>query len=81
MLRPINYDTGQQVRNVRQNGEIKWKGGLIYISELLARHPVGLREVEGDRVEVRYSFHLLGHISLITTRLEPACHWHAGREL
>jgi len=81
VLRLIDYETNQQVRNVRHNGEIKWKGGLIYISELLARHRVGLREVEHDRVEVRYSFHLLGHINLRTARLEPACHWHTGNEV
>src|SRR5690606_16684321 len=44
----------------------------------LAQHRVGLREIEGDRLEVRYSFHLLGYINLRTSRLEPACQWHAG---
>lgn len=76
VVRPVEYDVTQQVRSVRQNGEIKWKGSLIYISELLTRHRVGLREVDNDQVEVRYSFHLLGHINLKTMRLEPACQWH-----
>ncbi|BES70295.1 integrase core domain-containing protein [Marinobacter nanhaiticus D15-8W] len=78
VLRPIEYNVDQAVRNVRHNGEIKWQGHLIYISGLLARHRVGLQEVENDRVEVRYSTHLLGHINLKTARLEPACEWHAG---
>lgn len=78
ILRPVEYDMEQQVRSVRHNGEIKWRGDLIYISELLARHRVGLKEVADERVEVRYSFHLLGHINLKTARLEPAYHWHAG---
>lgn len=81
VLRPIEYAADQQVRSVRQNGEIKCRGHLIYLSELLAQHRVGLREVEGDRLEVRYSFHLLGYINLRTSRLEPACHWHAGGEV
>lgn len=81
VLRPIEYSAAQAVRNVRHNGEIKWRGHLIYVSELLARHRVGLQEVENDRVEVRYSAHLLGHINLKTARLEPACHWHTGREV
>lgn len=80
LLRPVEYNIDQQVRSVRHNGEIKWKGSLIYISELLARHRVGLREVANDQVEVRYSFHLLGHINLKTARLEPACQWHAGEK-
>lgn len=79
--RPIEYGVDQAVRHVRHNGEIKWRGHLIYISELLAKHRVGLQEVENDRVEVRYSFHLLGHIHLKTARLEPACQWHAGGEV
>ena len=78
VLRPVEYASDQQVRSVRQNGEMRWRGELIYVSELLAKHRVGLREAEGDRVEVRYSFHLLGHINLETSRLEPACQWHAG---
>lgn len=78
VLRPLEYDSDQQVRSVRHSGEMRWRGDFIYVSELLAKHRVGLREVEGDRVEVRYSFHLLGHINLRTSRLEPACHWHAG---
>lgn len=78
VLRPVEYDEDQRVRSVRHNGEIKWNGELIYISELLARHRVGMREVDHDRVEVRYSFHLLGHINLITSRLEPVCDWHKG---
>lgn len=81
VVRPIEYDVDQAIRNVRHNGEIKWSGHLIYLSELLARHRVGLREVDHDRVEVRYSFHLLGHINLKTARLEPAYQWHAGGEV
>ena len=30
------------VRRVRSKGEIKWKGGLIYLSEALIGEPVGL---------------------------------------
>lgn len=78
VLRPIEYDEDQIVRSVRHAGDIRWKGSLIYVSELLARHQVGLREVENDRLEVRYSFHLLGYINLATLRLEPACEWHTG---
>lgn len=81
VLRPIDYDQDQQVRSVRHNGEIRWKGHLIYLSELLSQHRVGLREVSNDRMEVSYSFHLLGYINLRTARLEPAYHWHAGRKV
>ena len=36
------YDTGVTVRSVRSNGEIKWKGDKIYLSEALRGEPVGL---------------------------------------
>lgn len=81
VLKPIEYDADQKVRSIRQNGEIKWGGKLIYISELLAFNHVGMREIDNDRVEVRYSFHLLGHINLKTSRLETACEWHAGEKV
>lgn len=81
VLRPVEYEEGQQVRSVRHNGEIKFRGRVIYISQLLARHRVGLRMVAHDRMEVRYSFHLLGYINLETMRLEPASAWHTGEEV
>ena len=81
VLKPKEYDADQKVRSVRHNGEIKWKGELIYVSELLACNDVGIREIDNDRVEVRYSFHLLGHINLKTSRLEPACEWHVGEKV
>lgn len=76
VLRPLHYDDDQQVRTVRQNGEIKFKSELIYLSELLTKQPVGLRQVDNDRFEVRLNFHLLGHLNLATHRLEKATQWH-----
>lgn len=76
VLRPVHYDEDQQVRTVRHNGEIRLHGTLVYLSALLAQQPVGLRPVDNDRYEVRYSFHLLGHLNMATQRLENAAHWH-----
>ena len=36
------YEVGVTVRQVRTNGEIKWKGDKIYLSEALRGEPVGL---------------------------------------
>ena len=36
------YQAQMTVRRVRTNGEIKWKGGLVYLSEALCGEPVGL---------------------------------------
>jgi len=36
------YEAGMTVRRVRTNGEIKWNGGRVYLSEALCGEPVGL---------------------------------------
>lgn len=76
VLPPVNYEEDQHVRIVRHNGEFKFKGQLIYLSELLAKLPVGLRQIDNERYEVRLSFHLLGYLNIATHRLEKAAQWH-----
>ncbi len=46
ILRKPEYGDGQDVRSVRCNGDIKWRGNTIYISEALVGEPVGLTEDE-----------------------------------
>jgi putative transposase len=46
-LPEIVYPDHWQVRRVRHNGEIRWRGELLFISELLSGEPVGLEEIEG----------------------------------
>ena len=38
----LEYEVGVTVRQVRSNGEIRWKGDKIYLSESLRGEPVGL---------------------------------------
>jgi len=40
------YETGTTVRRVRTNGEIKWNGEKVYLSESLRGEPVGLTPVD-----------------------------------
>jgi transposase InsO family protein len=45
------YDADHQVRRVRRNGEIKWKGEFVFIGEALVNELVGVAELEtGDHV-------------------------------
>jgi putative transposase len=44
VLREPDYPVDQDVRRVRSNGEIKWRGNLVYINCALAGEPVGLAE-------------------------------------
>ena len=64
------------VRRVRHNGEIKWHGDLLYVSEVLAHEPVGLKQVRPEQWEVRYSFHLLGILDQQAKKIMPAQTWH-----
>ena len=48
------YDAGVTVRRVRRNGEIKWGGGLLYLSEALIGEPVGLVQRDDRYWTVRF---------------------------
>ncbi len=67
----VEYDSSFAVRQVRHNGEIKWQGQMIYISEVLAGEPVGLLEVGEDLWQVNFSFHHLGILDERTGRITP----------
>ena len=75
----VEYDSGVTVRQVRHNGEIKWQGELIYVSEVLANEPLGLTQVDEQQWEIRYSFHLLGVLDQRTKKITPAKHWHGAK--
>lgn len=69
-LPAIEYAEKVQVRQVRHNGEIKWKGDYIFVSETLIGEPVALEQKAEHLWEVRYSFHLLGILNEITGKVE-----------
>ena len=75
-LPDIAYDSGVVVRRVRQNGEFRWRGRLIYLSQVLAQEPVALIACDNDCFEIRYSFHLLGVLDERTSTITSAKHWH-----
>lgn len=80
IILPPEYDSHVQVRSVKHNGEIKWKGQLIYVAELLAKSRVSLSQIDDQRYELRYRTHRLGIINEETMRLEPATEWHGSSE-
>jgi transposase InsO family protein len=61
---PPDYDFDYTVRNVRHNGEIKFKGDLYYLTQLLTGYPVGLKEVEDGQWNIYFSFYELGKLDL-----------------
>ena len=71
------YDATHQVRRVRDNGEIKWHGELVFISAALRHEPVGLAETERGDWLVRFMHLELGRLDRHTRRFTPA--WHGRR--
>jgi len=49
------YDAEHAVRRVRPNGEIKWGGDLLFLSEALAGEPIGIAETEPGDWLVRFA--------------------------
>jgi transposase InsO family protein len=58
------YDADHQVRRVRPDGTIKWRGKHVFIGEALRREPVGLAEHEPGGYIVRFCGRDLGLIDL-----------------
>lgn len=58
----ITYPDDFDLRKVRLNGEIKWKGKTFYLTELLKGEPVGLEKIDDDRAMIYFSKIKLGMI-------------------
>ena len=74
------YGGGVTVRRVRTNGQIKWRGELIYLSEALRGEPVGLVQKDTRYWTLLYgplSIGLLddhtGHVLNTPTKVLPRC--------
>ena len=67
-LESPSYPTADHERRVRHNGEIRWFGSTIYISQLLIGEPVGIYEVDEGWL-VRYGPIELGLLDPAQSRL------------
>ncbi len=65
------YDATQAVRRVRSNGEIRWGGDLIFLSETLIGEPVGVAETEAGDWLVYFADLPIGLIDRRSKRLRP----------
>jgi transposase InsO family protein len=77
VLREPEYGSDHAIRRVRPNGEIKWQGQGVYITQALVGEPVGLLEQEDGGWTVTYGPIALGVIAHRGHRLSqpkrPAC--------
>ena len=63
-LESPDYPDHHERRRVRTNGEIKWRGGTVFISEVLVGEPVGLEAQANGSWRVSFGPIGLGHIDL-----------------
>ena len=71
------YDATHHVRRVNPNGQIKWRGELVFVSEAVRRETVGLAETEQGDWLVRLMHLELGRLDRWTRRFTPS--WHGRR--
>ena len=71
------YDATCQVRRVSPNGQIKWRGDLVFVSEAVCGELVGLAETGGGDWTVHFMAVELGRISRHTRKFTAA--WHGRR--
>jgi transposase InsO family protein len=73
-LLPVEYDGNVKVRHVHTNGEIKWKGDHIFVSEILIGESVALHQIDENLWEMSFSFHKLGVLNEATGKVEKYNH-------
>ena len=73
------YDAEHAVRRVRSNGEIRWGGDLVFVSETLIGEPVGVAETETGDWLVRFADLPVGLIDRRTRKLRPFAPARPGR--
>jgi transposase InsO family protein len=49
------YDADEEVRHVRTSGEIRWRGGLLFVSEALVGEAVAIRERDDGHYLIRFA--------------------------
>lgn len=64
------YGPDIHVRRVRSNGQIKWHGKLLFVSEALIGEPVGLSQIDGARWQLLFCTMPLGVINDRTSTIE-----------
>lgn len=65
-----DYPDGAQVRRVRANGEIKWRGGYVYVSAAIVHDHVALIEIDNDLFEITFYDRPIGLLDH-TGKLKP----------
>ena len=70
-IAPIEYPSSFAVRTVRSNGQIKWKGSLLFVSEVLRDEPIGLVQVDNELWQLYFGTVHLASWNERTSKFEP----------
>lgn len=70
-LNPPEYDGHMVVRSVRNGGQIKFKGGLVFLSEVLIGHKIALEEIDDRIWSVYFYDRLLGRLDESLMKIIP----------
>ena len=70
-LPEVEYPTGYLCRMVGKRGEMYWQGRRIFVSEVLAREPVGLEAIDDGIYRVWFSTLELGRFDVRQNRVAP----------
>ena len=66
----VHYPRGFIVRRVRYAGTIKWKGGFVYVGQVLRGEPIGLYQTDEDTWKAYYGALELGRLDAHAARIE-----------
>ncbi|MFH2055492.1 MAG: IS481 family transposase [bacterium] len=69
LLPQMNYPDDMQLRSVKSQGDISWKGRHVYLSETLAGELVGLRQIAEDRWDIYCGPIRLAQLETLTPKL------------
>lgn len=72
-LPQLEYPAGWLIRKVRHNGEIRWQGQRLYLSEVLAGEPVGLKPTDDLNWHIYFGPVPLGILTETATQVLPMC--------
>ena len=64
------YQAGVTVRSVRSNGQIKWKGDMVYVSESLRGEPIGLVQIDERTWSIQFGPLMIGLLDDPTRRVD-----------
>jgi transposase InsO family protein len=68
--RKIEYDMNMTVRSVRSNGQIKWNGKMLFMSEVLSGANVGLLEVDEALWAIYFGAVRIGYLDAQANRAQ-----------